>query len=318
MTGAGSDILVIGAGVSGLTTAVGLVEAGFSVRIWSRDLPAHTTSYAAGAIWGPFLAAHDHADRWAGEALTVFEELAGDSASGVRMVAGVEAAQTAADPPAWATKVSGFQPCEPGDLPDGFTSGWTYAVPVIDMPVYLDALTRRLSTAGVTIEPVMVHSLDEAGSVAPVVVNCTGLGARDLVPDTELEPVRGQLVVVDNPGIDRFFADHTEDVDELTYILPQGGHLVLGGSTEPGRVDVAPDAGVSTAILRRCAAVEPLLAGARVREHRVGLRPARPRIRVEHAPAANYHVLHNYGHGGSGVSLSWGCAGDLVAMAGNL
>ena len=315
MTGTEGNILVIGAGVSGLTTAVCLVEAGFSVRIWTRDPPARTTSYAAGAIWGPFLAAHDQADRWTGETLAVFEELATDTRSGVHMVDGVEAGRAPAEPPAWASRVSGFQQCESADLPDGFVSGWRYAVPVIDMPVYLDFLTRRLSSAGVRLEPVLVHSLDEAGSRATVVVNCAGLGARELVPDPELESVRGQLVVVDNPGIDRFFADHTEEDDELTYILPQGRRLVLGGSAEPGRVDLTPDPKISAAILRRCAEVEPLLTAARVREHRVGLRPTRPKIRVEQVAAGNYHVLHNYGHGGSGVSLSWGCSGDIVTMA---
>ncbi len=318
MTGAEGDILVIGAGVSGLTTAVCLVEAGFSVRVWTRDSPARTTSCAAGAIWGPFLAAHDQADRWCGETLAIFEELATDAGSGVRMVDGVEAGRGVAEPPTWATRVSGFQQCEPTDLPDGFVSGWRYSVPVIDMPVYLDYLTRRLSAQGVTPEPVLVHSLDEAGSHAPVVVNCTGMGARELVPDAELESVRGQLVVVDNPGIDRFFADHTEEDDELTYILPQGRHLVLGGSAEPGRLDLDPDLEISAAILRRCARVEPLLAHARVLEHRVGLRPTRARIRVEKMAARDYHLLHNYGHGGSGVSLSWGCSRDIVAMVADL
>ena len=71
-------------------------------------------------------------------------------------------------------------------------------------------------------------------------------------------------------------------------------------------------------ILRDCAAIEPRLTGARVLAHRVGLRPARPTVRLEAEPAApggGPPIVHNYGHGGAGVSLSWGCAREAAALA---
>lgn len=316
------DAIVIGAGVCGLTTAVRLAEAGLSVRVWARRPPSQTTSYAAGAIWGCYLAAHDRAMAWSRETLAVFEELANEKGSGVRLVAGVEAARTDVALPEWATQVSGCRPCEPAELPRGFRSGWRYTVPVIDMPTYLGYLTERLSAAGVTVEPVEVRSLSEVGEQAAVVVNCAGLGARHLVPDPEVIPVRGEVLVVDNPGIEGFFAEYADgvsaQVSELTYLLPQGDHVVLGGTAEAGRFDPDPDPEVAAAILSRCAAVEPLLRSARVREHRVGLRPARSRIRLEHVPVGRRHLLHNYGHGGAGVSLSWGCAHEILAIIGTL
>ncbi|HEY2792992.1 MAG TPA: FAD-dependent oxidoreductase, partial [Micromonosporaceae bacterium] len=68
-------------------------------------------------------------------------------------------------------------------------------------------------------------------------------------------------------------------------------------------------------IVARCAAIDPRLASARVLEHRVGLRPSRPSVRLEAVAQNGRTVIHNYGHGGSGVTLSWGCADDVVARA---
>jgi D-amino-acid oxidase len=150
-----------------------------------------------------------------------------------------------------------------------------------------------------------------------VAVNCTGFGARELVPDRQLQPVRGQLVVAENPGVKEFFAEHTDD-PAPTWFLPHGDHIVLGSSTEPGRVDLRPDLATSAAIVARCAEIEPRLRDARVTGHRVGIRPTRPTVRVEHVRWRGRHVIHNYGHGGAGVSLSWGCAREVTGIVAEL
>jgi D-amino-acid oxidase len=123
------------------------------------------------------------------------------------------------------------------------------------------------------------------------------------------------LVVVDNPGIEGFFIDDPGSLsDEPTYILSHGDHVVLGGSWAPYSERTTPDPDVGEAIIARCAAIEPALAKARVREHRVGLRPARHRVRLEREDHPSRAIIHNYGHGGSGLTLSWGCALDVVAL----
>ncbi len=311
MTSVRRDVLVVGSGVSGLTTAVLLAESGYAVRIRTKQVPRDSTSCAAGAIWGPFLVGHEHAMAWSEDTRARLTELSGIEHTGVRMVYGIDAARGEEEPPDWAVTVPGFCPCEPAELPGGFASGWRYTVPVVDMPVYLRYLTSRLAQAGVQIDLAPVTSLDEASGTAGVTVNCTGAGARDLVGDREVTPVRGQLTVVANPGIEDFFAEHTEDVDELTYLLPMGDHVVLGGSAHGGRTDARPDLAIAQAIVQRCVAVEPKLAGVAVLEHRVGFRPHRPRVRVEYERYRGRHVIHNYGHGGAGVTLSWGCAREV-------
>ena len=313
------DVVVLGAGVSGLTTAVCLAEQGCAVAVRAHRPPARTTSAVAGAIWGPVMVDHERVHDWSMWTHRELTRLAGRPHSGVRLVHGVEAARTVIEPPEWATEMASYERCAPDDLPAGFHSGWQYTAPVINMPAYLRYLVRRLITAGGTLAfGDVVTSLGELAGAAPIVVNCAGLGARELVGDDRIAPVRGQLVVVDNPGIDRFFVEYTEVHGDMTYFLPQGDHVILGGSAEPGRADPEPDPRVSTEIIARCAAIVPALGRARVREQRVGVRPSRHQVRVEYVEVAGVPVIHNYGHGGAGVSLSWGCARDVAEIVHDL
>lgn len=310
------DAIVVGGGVSGLTTAVCLADAGYSVRIWAADPTADTTSYAAGAIFSPFLLEDDRASTWAEQTFLELRSLATEPGSGVSMPLGLEVCRGTTQPPDWATRVPEFRKCEPGELPPGFASGWTYRVPLVDMPVYLRYLQTSLEERGVFVERRRISTLDEPASAASVVANCTGMGARTLVPDEALRPIRGELVVVRNPGIDYFVAEHSETERELTYLLPHGDVVVLGGTADEQRWDRAPDEKVKAGIIARCAEIEPWVLDAEVLEHRVGIRPARGRVRAERA-SVNGHgsvVLHNYGHGGAGVSISWGCARYVVGL----
>lgn len=122
-------------------------------------------------------------------------------------------------------------------------------------------------------------------------------------------------MIVENPGIEQFFAEHTDDVRDVTYLLPQGGQVVLGGSVEEDETDCVVDPKITEGILDRCVNVEPALRGVKVLGYRVGIRPSRLRVRVERDDSGPVPVLHNYGHGGSGVSLSWGCAREAASLA---
>jgi D-amino-acid oxidase len=313
-----ADVLIIDAGVSGLTTALALLEAGLSalsVVLMADTPPALTTSCSAGAIWSPHLPLLRPGHRGVGPApLRRLQELAAEPGTGVHLVTGVEASRIGTKPPAWAREVEDFQPCAPDELPTGFVSGWRYTVPVVDMPSYLVYLQARLERAGIQVESGRFAALDEAAAMASVVVNCAGLGARWLAPDDTVRPARGQIVVAENPGIEEFFAEHTDEVCNPTYMLPQGERIVLGGSIEEDEFDRVVDPKIADGILERCAEMEPALYGVTVVEHRVGLRPARPRVRVERDDTHAVPVVHNYGHGGSGVSLSWGCARAVARM----
>jgi D-amino-acid oxidase len=144
-------------------------------------------------------------------------------------------------------------------------------------------------------------------------VNCTGVAARRFVPDETVRPVRGQHVIVANPGLTEFFVEETEATSWVSY-FPHGDRVVLGGVAGDGDWSFTPDPATAAAIVAWCAEVEPRLAGAPVLEHRVGLRPGRPSVRVEEQRVNGTRWIHNYGHGGMGVTLSWGCARDVAAM----
>jgi D-amino-acid oxidase len=150
------------------------------------------------------------------------------------------------------------------------------------------------------------------------VVNCAGLGAAALAGDDDMVPVRGQVVVVErSPGSDEWLLDQSDE-QALTYVVPRQQTVVLGGTAEVGSTDLRPDPATADAIRRRCAGLVPALAEARVVEHRVGLRPGRSAVRLEAERRSQGVVVHCYGHGGAGVTLSWGCAAEVARLCAEL
>ena len=310
-------VVVVGAGVSGLTTAICLAETGHDVRVWAADPPRHTTSMVAGALWGPsFQEPAAKTLAWTEQSLRDFTVLADDPGSGVRIAAALTVGDLPGpgELPPQARLIPDLRPADSAEVPEGYGQGFRARMPLVDMPRYLDYLTERLVAAGGEIEIRALRSLDEAGRAAPVVVNCSGLGARELVGDREVHPVFGQHVVLTNPGLDTVFMELSQE-PEWTSFFPHPGRVVCGSISVPGRWDTAVDPPASERILRRCRRTEPRLRDAQVIDVITGLRPGRPAVRVEAETSGAVRYVHNYGHGGNGVSLSWGCAREAARLA---
>lgn len=309
-----ADVIVIGCGVVGLTTAVRLREAGLSVRVLTAAMPSETTSSVAAAIWYPYKAyPEDRVLEWGRRTFEIFAGLAEDEATGVVMREGIELFGVPSPEPWWASAVPGVRRCERDELPGGRADGYVFTVPVIEMPVYLDYLLERFAGAGGIVEQRTILSPEEIEG-SRVIVNCAGLGARDLVDDASMTPIRGQIVRVRNPGVERFLLDD-DNPTGVTYVVPRSRDCILGGTAEEGQWGMEPDPATARAILERCTEMEPRLAGAEVLEHRVGLRPGRPEVRLEMEVLRNgLPCVHDYGHGGSGITLSWGCAEETVTL----
>ncbi len=307
------DVLVIGAGVVGLTTAISLAEAGLSVTIRTAAPPGQTTSVAAGAVWGLVkVGPPDRVLDWGRAGLEALAKLAAEPGTGVRIAAGREVSRRPLEPYYWTELLTDLRPCREPELPDGFAHGWHYTAPVATMPVYLGYLRARFERAGGTLEVSPVDTLAGLAGAAPVIVNCSGAAARDLVPDPAVVPVRGQVVIAANPGIEEFLINRDPEPPWIVYMFPHGDTILLGGTNDEGNWDTDPSAEVAGRIMAGCSAVEPRLRGVEVLGHRVGLRPVRPRVRLESEPFGGGVLWHNYGHGGAGISLSWGCAAEIA------
>ncbi len=158
--------------------------------------------------------------------------------------------------------------------------------------------------AGGSITRLNLHGLPRPGDGGPdAVVDCSGMGAKFLAADPAVHPVQGQVVLVEQVGLERWWLDERH-AEGPTYVVPRSRDIVVGGTDVEGEWSRTPSPDVAAAILRRALRLVPALAGAEVIGHRVGLRPARPEVRLERVG----DVVHCYGHGGAGVTLSWGCA----------
>ncbi len=308
---------ILGSGVSGLTCGIRLLEAGFGVTIVARDLPLDTTSNRAAAIWYPYAAyPRDRVLAWGRVTLDEFYRLMDEQDSGVSAVTVCELFDQPTPDPWWRDVVRRFAHTSTADLPSGYQDGYTVELPLIETPIYLRYLMRRFADAGGTIEQRAVSTLDELFGENRLVVNCAGLGAREVAHDNEVYPIRGQTVRVRRtPAMRRWWLDE-EGHNALLYIIPRSQDCILGGTGQEGdwSLDVNPDTAAD--ILRKCQSLEPALKDAEIIEHRVGLRPGRKTVRVELEPVGNEcAVIHNYGHGGAGFTLSWGCADEVAQLA---
>jgi D-amino-acid oxidase len=310
-------VVVVGAGVVGLTAAIRLREAGHAVRVVAREVGEATTSAVAAALWYPYRALpHEAVTRWAGVGYRVLAGLAEVPGSGVAIRWGTEVFR---DPPAgdpwWRAAVPVLERAAPASLPPGRAGGFRLPVPVADMAVHLPWLAARFAELGGEVERRAVGDLDAELRDADVVVDCAGLGARDLAGDPTVTPVRGQVAVLGQVGLAEWLLDQA-DPAALAYVVPRTRDIVCGGTAQEGAEDLAVDPGTAADVLARCRALVPALRDAPVLAHRVGLRPARPAVRLEAQDRPGGRIVHCYGHGGAGVTLSWGCAADVAALVG--
>jgi D-amino-acid oxidase len=313
-------ITVVGAGVIGLTVACRLADDGHDLRLIAAALPHDTTSSVAAAIWYPYRA-YPQADvtRWAAFTYRALTELTEHDDSGVRMRSGRELCREPTADPWWASAVPDLERLT--DVPQGYRDGFRLTVPVIDMSAHLDWLAARLAKRRIPIELRALAELDDAPG--DLIVNCTGLGARTLLDDQEMTPVRGQVIVVEQFGLDEWTLDDSDDGDgdgngdgQPTYIVPRERTVVLGGTAEAGLDDMTARPDIAEGILERCARLVPAVKHARILAHRVGLRPGRTAVRLERGMTRGGRtVIHCYGHGGAGVTLARGCAEDIAALA---
>ncbi|XP_033737461.1 D-aspartate oxidase-like [Pecten maximus] len=322
------QVCVVGAGVSGLSTAVSIQQELSSkvvVSIVADKFSPETTSDGSGGFWGPHLVNPDQADdinKWGNETFDYIFDLfrsehGGDV--GAQLISGYCFSNSAIP---FVDKCIGVRNLtkEESNIHPDTKNGQTLTTVMIDVKAYLPWLMKKFQANGGIVLKRKISSLDELSPYYDVIVNCTGLGAHYLLDDHDLRPVRGQVFRVRAPWIKHFYVDIDESNPENEiYILPGAREVVLGGTSQVGDWNTQVDSADRDLIWNGCCKLLPSLKKAEVLEEWVGLRPQRTRIRVEldrkhTGREGNAAIVHNYGHGGSGVTLHWGCAQEATRL----
>lgn len=307
------SVSIVGAGVSGLTCGVLFAERGQRARIFAEQIGTQTTSGAAGALWFPYDA--EPADKvipWALATYKVLVDLAKDPRSGVSMIELRQYCRAGKiEIPVWANSLGAVATALRAVGKD-FESGFAIRVPLTDTTIYLDYLIHRFQKAGGEIEAgVRFQRLEDVER--DLVINCAGIGARALAHDLDLEPHRGQVAIV--PKMDNLNCAIVCDDAPLMYAIPRTNDCVFGGTNDVSD-NWNPDPATTKKIVAECSRVLKIAAPAVLRD-RVGLRPFRKSgVRLEKEKLRDGRTLiHNYGHGGAGFTMSWGCAEEVFELA---
>ncbi len=305
-------ITVLGAGISGLATAVRLIESGFPVRILTKEPPEQTVSAVAAAIWFPYEAEPvDKANRWSAASYHEFAKLAGLPETGVRMVDFLVLTRPGLDN-SWKDELppGAVREAHAHELPPGYEMGYMARVPLAETQTYLPYLLERFRKRGGQIAVREVTAVEPLLEEGYIVVNCTGLGARQLFGDESVYPIRGQVVKVKKTGPVQSMVD-SMDKGRLGYIIERSDCIILGGTDYGHDYNRQPTEEDTQTILARCRQMERRLGEPEILQALAGLRPKRPAIRCEKEEGRK--VIHNYGHGGAGFTVSWGCADEVHA-----
>jgi D-amino-acid oxidase len=320
-------IAIVGAGVSGLTCGVVLAEHGYRAAIFATDIGQRTTSSVAAALWFPYHV--EPAERVIPLALETYQvllDLARFPESGVSIIESRQFLRTGeiqiSD---WAIPLgaqclssvaTGLWPVKDRAQCGGyrFKSGFSLHVPLMDSTIYLEYLAARFRKGGGEIHAnVRFEKLEDVDAKFDFVINCAGIGARELAQDADLEPHRGQVAIV--PRIESLSCAVVCDDAPLMYAIPRANDCVFGGTNDVSDNLVADPATTSRIIAEASRVLNidkpPVLA------ERVGLRPfRRSGVRLERDRLRDGRiVIHNYGHGGAGFTLSWGCAREVLEAA---
>lgn len=355
-------VLVIGAGVSGLTTSLCLLRHGFKVTVVAEKFAPAITSVVAGALWQwpPPAVGEDHHDqmsltrtkKWCMTSYDYFANLANSPETGVFMrPVVIYFKHLVKDNPRELERMNELRDKvydfvhAPTLIKEnqvnteiGLKDAYSHLAPMIDMDVYVGWLLQQVQQADCQVLTMKIsgnlkyeeEKLKKDFGV-DAIVNCAGLGSIELANE-DMNPLRGAWIRVHNddkmmPRITKahwISHDESQDEQDIIYIVPRGHNMLfLGGLVEPDKWDLnisLENYGPVRDMLERCVEFMPALKDAQIDSNKpvcAGLRPFRSQnVRLEREQ--DTCIIHNYGHGGGGVTLSWGCAMDVVEIANEL
>ncbi|KXJ72229.1 hypothetical protein RP20_CCG018553 [Aedes albopictus] len=330
--------IVLGAGINGLSCAFRLAEhyPDARIEIISERFSPNTTSDVAAGLWEPYLSGDTSKQmlrKWSRETYEYFHRLwkAGHADEcGISLVPFISCSiSPEPDDIFWKDFVFHY-----GDLTrerleqlgqehgEDYKSGTEFITFTCEPTKLMRVYTAVLKSRGITFHQQKIRSIQDLVREAStptdvVVINCLGIGSRELLNDSKIGPSRGQVRRVEAPWMFHVFCN------DSAYVIPNTGSVTMGGIKQIDDYELKTRQEDTETIKRGCHGIVPALERAPVKGDFVGLRPLRQAVRVETewmetGDGNRFPVIHNYGHGGSGITLSWGCAGEVLTLVRNV
>src|SRR6476620_835854 len=307
------SIAIIGAGISGMSTAFLLMSKSYSITIYANAFTPNITSNRAAAFWFPYHIRNDRRGiRWCQTSYEYYEKLAEQKETGISMRQLIKVLRKGVEEeePIWVDFMpkGSYRFMHVNELKPGIVKGYDIIVPLIETQIFLPYLQSQLQQNGVKFIEREIENFDELSNDYDLTINCSALGARKLCNDNKVIPVRGQVALLSPRNQLPIYLDNEKPL----YIVPRKDAIIVGGTYEERIETETTEPSTIERILNNAYQVFPELKEQQVIGSWGGLRPYRPEVRVEREKGTN--IIHNYGHGGSGFTLAFGCAEEVAKI----
>ncbi|HVX25680.1 MAG TPA: FAD-dependent oxidoreductase [Parafilimonas sp.] len=304
-------IAIIGSGISGLSCAYLLCEKDYDITVFAKAFSPNITSNRAAAFWFPYHIRNDKRGiSWAQKSYSFYEKLSADASTGISMKQLIKVLREneIEEEPIWVDFIpnGACKKVPEKDLAADVAEAYDVTVPLIETQIFLPYLKNYVTAKNVKFVERAINSFDELKNDFDFIINCSALGSQKLCNDDSIIPVRGQVALIETRTDFPIYLDNEKPL----YLVPRKDAMIVGGTYEEYIYEEETEPSTIQKLLNNAYAVFPELKQQKVIGSWAGLRPYRPTVRVE----KENNIIHNYGHGGSGFTIAFGCADEVVNL----